>query len=212
MAMGRRAILIDLDLRRHGMLQVMQRESSAPDLTDYLSNRELLERLVPAINTGSKRRDRSPARKQGAFPAVLSVHNPVPDPAALIASAELGNLIEALKKQFDFVVLNAPPLLAVRDAKVLSDLADDTLLVVRWGKTTFEEFGAALEALDVTPSGVVFNDVDYAEHARRRHRDAIQYAARAVDYYEDAGLMVKPTVLQRVRTWVSARWPAPNWS
>ena len=212
MAMGRRAILIDLDLRRHGMLQVMQRESNAPDLTDYLSHREPLERLVPAISTGYKEAAHSPALREAAFPAVLSVHNPVPDPAALIASAELGDLVEALKQQFDFIVLNAPPLLAVRDAKTLSDLADDTLMVVRWGQTTIEEFGAALDTLNLPPTAVIFNDVDYAEHARRRYRDPIQYAARAVDYYEDAGMILKPTLDQRIRMWLAKRWPAARWS
>jgi Mrp family chromosome partitioning ATPase len=204
-AMGRRAILIDLDLRRHGILQVMQRESDAPDLTDYLSNREPLGRLVPALNSGMTKDNPASVLGGKAFPAVLSVHNPVPDPAALIASAELGNLIEELKHQFDFIVLNAPPLLAVRDAKVLSDLADDTLMVVRWGKTTIDEFGAAVDTLDLPPSAVVFNDVDYAEHARRRYRDPIQYAARAVDYYEDAGVILQPTIWQRFMTWIRSR-------
>ena len=204
-AMGRRAILIDLDLRRHGILQVMQRESDAPDLTDYLSRREPLGRLVPALNSGMAKGNAGSVLGGKAFPAILSVHNPVPDPAALIASAELGNLIEELKQQFDFIVLNAPPLLAVRDAKVLSDLADDTLMVVRWGKTTIDEFGAAVDTLDQPPSAVVFNDVDYAEHARRRYRDPIQYAARAVDYYEDAGMILQPTIWQRFITWIRLR-------
>jgi succinoglycan biosynthesis transport protein ExoP len=211
-AMGRRAILIDLDLRRHGVLQVMQRESNAPDLTDYLSHREPLDRLVPAISMGTGQDIASPVLRGPAFPAVLSVHNPVPDPAALIASAELGALVEELKQQFDFIVLNAPPLLAVRDAKVLSDLADDTLMVVRWGKTTIDEFGAAVDTLDLPPTAVIFNDVDYAEHARRRYRDPIQYAARAVDYYEDAGIILKPAIARRIRNWVAKRWPALSWS
>lgn len=210
--MGRRAILIDLDLRRHGILQVMQRASNSPDLTDYLNQRQPLDRLIPAISTSASRRKQSTPLLAEKFPAVLSVHNPVPDPAALIASAELRQLVEALKQQFDFIVLNAPPLLAVRDAKVLSQLADETLMVVRWGKTTVDEFEAAVESLELQPTGVIFNDVDYAEHARRRHSDPIQYAARAVDYYSDAGVILKPTWLDRARVWLAGRWPAMTWS
>ena len=148
-----------------------------------------------------------------AFPTVLSVHHPVADPGALIASPQLGELVQELRKQFDFVVLNAPPLLAVRDAKTLSYIADDTLMVVRWGETTIEEAEAAIATLDRPPAAMVFNDVDYAEHARRRYSDPIQFVARARDYYEDAGSLVRPGPFGRLVDRVRAWWrPRSAWS
>ena len=187
---GRKAILVDLDLRRHGLLQDMQRESGGPDLLEYLSKRASVSGLLPV--TAADAAGRLTEERPRAFPTVLSVHHPVADPGALIASPQLGELVNELRKEFDFVVLNAPPLLAVRDAKVLSHIANDTLMVVRWGQTTVEEAEAAIETLDRAPAGMVFNDVDYAEHARRRYSDPIQFVARARDYYEDAAALVEP--------------------
>lgn len=207
---GRRGILVDLDLRRHGLLQDMQRESGGPDLLEYLSKREPVAGLLPTVGDSSARLEDEGPR---AFPTVLSVHHPVADPGSLIASPRLAELVGELRKQFDFVVLNAPPLLAVRDAKVLSHIADDTLVVVRWGQTTVEEAEAAIDTLDRPPAGVVFNDVDYAEHARRRYSDPIQFVARARDYYEDAASLAKPgpvgRLIERLRGW---RRPRSAWS
>lgn len=207
---GRRAILVDLDLRRHGLLQDMQRESGGPDLLDYLARRAPVSGLLPTAGEDSTR---FTEEKPRGFPTILSVHHPVADPGSLIASPQLNELVRDLRKQFDFIVLNAPPLLAVRDAKTLSHIADDTLMVVRWGQTTVEEAEAAIATLDRPPAGVVYNDVDYADHARRRYSDPIQFVARARDYYEDAGTLVRPgpfgRLIERVRGW----WrPRKAWS
>lgn len=206
---GRRAILVDLDLRRHGMIQEMQRDSGGPDLLDYLARREPVSGLLPPAEAHAGKL----SEEKGPFPTILSVHHPVADPGALIASPQLGELVQDLRRQFDFIVINAPPLLAVRDAKTLSHIADDTLMVVRWGETTAEEAEAAIETLDRPPAGIVFNDVDYAEHARRRYSDPIQFVARARDYYEDAGKLVEPGPLGRLIEKFRARFrPRSAWS
>jgi Mrp family chromosome partitioning ATPase len=180
--MGRRSILVDLDLRRYGMLQQLHRQSQGADLLDFLSNRRPVSDLATLRERGNFYQEGPAAR----LPAILSVCGPVADPGALVASSELNRLVNELREHFDFIVLNAPPLLAVRDAKVLSRMADDTVIVVKWGKTTIEEVEAAIDTLDRPPAGVVFNDVNYADHARRRYSDPIQFIARATDYYEDA--------------------------
>lgn len=182
--MGRRTILVDLDLRRYGMLQELHRQTGGPDLLDFLTRRRPTSDLKMSFPNGiSGFHEHNPAAK---LPAILSACAPVGDPAALVASPELSRLVHELQEHFEFIVLNAPPLLAVRDANVLSRMADDTLIVVKWGKTTIEEVEAAIDTLERPPSGVVFNDVDYGEHARRRYSDPIQFIARATDYYEDA--------------------------
>jgi succinoglycan biosynthesis transport protein ExoP len=203
--MGRRTILVDLDLRRYGMLQDLHRETGGPDLIDFLAKRRPVSDLNASFPVqGNIYREESPASK---LPAILSACGPVVDPGALIASPELSRLVQELREQFDFVVINAPPLLAVRDAKVLSRMADDTLLVIKWGKTIIEEMEAAIDTLDRPPAGVVFNDVDYAEHARRRYSDPIQFIARATDYYDDAGGVAhEGTMAQILRSPFSRFW------
>jgi uncharacterized protein involved in exopolysaccharide biosynthesis/MinD-like ATPase involved in chromosome partitioning or flagellar assembly len=207
MVMGRRSILVDLDLRRYGMLQELHSQSGGPDLIDFLSRRRHVSELRTNLDERDRFHQEGPA---GKLPAILSVCGPVVDPGALVASPELARLVQELREEFDFIVLNAPPLLAVRDAKVVSRMADDTIMVVKWGKTTVEEVEAAIDTLDWPPAGVVFNDVDYAEHARRRYSDPIQFIARASDYYEDAfsfgetGLVARfvRRPFRRARSWL----------
>jgi uncharacterized protein involved in exopolysaccharide biosynthesis/MinD-like ATPase involved in chromosome partitioning or flagellar assembly len=203
---GKRAILVDLDLRRYGILQDMQRQSGGPDLTDYLTNKVRLDGLLTSGRTITVE-DGVMTEEQPRLPAVLSIHQPLSDPGALIASAELDQFIARLREHFDFIVLNAPPLLAVKDAKILTRIADETLMVVRWGDTTFEEVEAGISTLDEAPAGVVFNDVDFAEHARRRYSDPIQFVARARDYYEDIDDLVRPAPV-RFKAWLRRFIPA----
>src|SRR3546814_12106983 len=79
---------------------------------------------------------------------VLSAHGPVDDPASLISTSRLQQLFNDLRQRYDFIVLNAPATLAVRDARAISEIADTTLMVVDWGKTTVDQARAALEILE----------------------------------------------------------------
>lgn len=95
--------------------------------------------------------------------------------------------MEELKSRFDFVVVNAPPTLAVRDAVTMCDFTDHTLLIARWGTTTVDQMGATLEMLGRSRvAGVIFSHVDYAEHARRVYGDSIQFYFESSAYYSDA--------------------------
>lgn len=188
MKQGARAILVDLDLRRAGILQEIQRNSGDPDLIHYITNRDSVKELIPhmrdPLHSSVATIDETGARDD-QLPSILSTHERVDDPGGVISSGALHDLLRRLSSQFDLVVVNAPPVLAVRDATTLASIADETLMVIRWGETTTEELAAAIEAMGDVPVGVVFNGVDYAEHARRRHSDAIQYYSRSSAYFED---------------------------
>ena len=210
MKQGTRAILVDLDLRRSGLLQEIQRQSGDHDLIHYISNRDLVHELIPhmsdPLQAGARVIDadgRSLGEGLGErqLPSILSTHDRVADPGAIISSGALQDMLRRLRSQFDLVVINAPPILAVRDASTLSAIANETLMVVRWGETRTEELAAAIDAMGDVPMGVVFNGVDYAEHARRRHSDAIQYLARAGAYYDEGDVdhLRRPGLLVRLR-------------
>jgi polysaccharide biosynthesis transport protein len=83
-------------------------------------------------------------------------------PAELLDSSRMRNLLETWKTQFDYIVLDSPPLLPVTDAAVLSYMADVTLLVARPGCTSRQGLRHALELLahSHTRVGVVLNAVD----------------------------------------------------
>jgi len=73
------------------------------------------------------------------------------------------DLLEAAKQEFDVIIFDSPPLLAVTDAAVLSTMVDGTVLVLRVGSTAREAARTAISHLAVVHGrllGGVLNDVD----------------------------------------------------
>jgi polysaccharide biosynthesis transport protein len=183
-AMGKRAIVVDLDLRKAGIIQQIQQRLDTPDLLDLLKGTVDLKQIAASGAQLSPEPDFDGAVVDMSRMALLSVSKPVARPAAVIGSQRLEQLLDNLRSKFDLIVLNAPPTLAVRDAVSMADLADHTLLVARWGRTTTDQMRAALELLDPERvDGVIYSHVDYAEHARRVYGDSIQYYFESSDYY-----------------------------
>ncbi len=85
-----------------------------------------------------------------------------PNPSELLGSVKMRRLLEVLDKQYDFVIVDSPPVLSVTDAAVLSALAGITLVVVRANKSRKGEFKQVVERLEdvkATVAGVVLNSL-----------------------------------------------------
>ena len=152
---GQRTILMDADLRR----------------------RTLSRRLAPAAEMGLQSVYRDLSKLLKAFslfrggvhflPAVdgdSGIH-----PSELIASAEMRQLTDLLRRTFDLIVLDLPPAIATIDGRAIADLVDAYVLVVEWNRTTLETLG---EAMAENPQiarkliGFAFNKVDVEEAKR----------------------------------------------
>ena len=72
---------------------------------------------------------------------------PPPNPAELLSSPQMTLLIDELKQQFELVLIDAPPVLPVVDAAILSGLADSTILVARQGVTEEASLARAYQIL-----------------------------------------------------------------
>jgi non-specific protein-tyrosine kinase len=86
-----------------------------------------------------------------------------PNPAELLGSAKMGQIIDHLRTETDLIVVDSPPVTAVTDAAVLAPRVDGVLLVVRPGITKRQAFKQSLEQLRHVGAnilGVVLNDVD----------------------------------------------------
>ena len=86
-----------------------------------------------------------------------------PNPSELLGSEQMQKLIIDLKEKYDFVLFDAPPIMAVTDSVVLSKLIDQFILVVRFGVTDIDSIEHTLDALNIVGSsltGVVFNDLN----------------------------------------------------
>ena len=83
-----------------------------------------------------------------------------PNPSELLNSAKMKEMVEGVKKAFDIVLLDTPPVLATIDAVIISTLADSTVLVMKAGEITKKPFISAFEELKRAKAkiiGIVFN-------------------------------------------------------
>ncbi len=109
-------------------------------------------------------------------------------PSELVSAPRLPGLLEALRRHYDFIILDTAPILAAVETKQMMSLADELVYLLRWGSTTRDEFEAALRELPApgTPgapnAGLVINDVDPASMRALRGLSASYYSY--YDYYK----------------------------
>ena len=120
---GSRVLLIDADLRYPRVAHSLKLPV-APGLSDLLTRQCTLDAAL--------QRDPAPEldRRLSVLPAGRAS-----DPGRLLDSERLGALVAELAADYDVVLIDAPPVLAVADPRTLSARVDSTLLAVRWART-----------------------------------------------------------------------------
>jgi capsular exopolysaccharide synthesis family protein len=151
---GARVLAIDADLRR-------------PTLHTHFGL-EPCEGLSEVL-AGPRRRRSLPLRKT-EVPGLklLSSGEIPPNPAELLGSESLSRLVETARPRFDWILVDAPPILAMADAPVLSTLADGVVMVVWSEHCTRPALKRSLEqvrAVGGKLTGVVLNKVDLKRNA-----------------------------------------------
>jgi len=89
-----------------------------------------------------------------------------PNPSELLGSDRMRELIEEMSEQYDYILVDTPPVILVSDAAIVANLVDGVLLLVRQGKSKKEELKRAignLELAGITPMGIVLNGVELKE-------------------------------------------------
>lgn len=94
---------------------------------------------------------------------ILTTGTIPPNPSVLLESSKIEKVIDELKKQYDVIIFDTPPVTGLTDTLILSRLADVVLIVARAKKTTLElleNTKKALENVNANIAGVVLNRVD----------------------------------------------------
>ncbi len=146
MAVGRRVLLVDCDLRRPKIHTAL---GLRPEfgLSELLTDRASLDQAICKV--------------EGSALEVLPVRGTPSNPAELLASARMRALLEELARTYELVILDTPPTLALPDAKVVSELVDGVVLVVRADETPEDDVLAAMDVLDRRRLlGVVLNGAE----------------------------------------------------
>jgi capsular exopolysaccharide synthesis family protein len=146
--LGSRVLVIDADLRRP-TAHLLLGDGSHPGLSTYLKSDRQVGRMIRNL------------RKPWLS---LLPSGPIPyNPASLISSPKMKQLLESLKSQYDYILIDSPPLGYVTDATILSTMVDGVVLVARGSKSRREVIRRAkydLSSVGARVLGVVLNDVN----------------------------------------------------
>jgi protein-tyrosine kinase len=125
-------LLADLDLRRPTVHNLLQCERS-PGFSDFLLSQKPLEECIRRVGDTNLY----------FMPAGTQVKNPL----EILNLRHVKQTLEGLRKIFNWIVLDTPPLLFSADANLLSTMTDGTLIVVRIGSTTYDNVIRAMQTL-----------------------------------------------------------------
>lgn len=137
--LGRRVLLVDADMR-HPLQHHIWKLTNAAGLSDVLVNQAEFEAVVCDVM------DNLDVLPSGIIP---------PNPLALLDSKRMASLIESFSQNYDFVIIDAPPLIVAADALTLGKMTDGVLLVARPGLIDSTRAVAAKELLERSSQNVL---------------------------------------------------------
>lgn len=160
---GNSVLVIDCDLRRPRMHSLLGMANDI-GLSLFLAGNTDLDIVFPV-----------PGEDISLIPS-----GPIPpDPAELLGSKKMKDLVESMAQKFDFVLLDSPPVQSVTDSLALSQFVAGTVLVIRAGKTTYEVLEGGLKKLrDVNGRilGFVLNGLKQQDTGKHYYGYSTYYA------------------------------------
>lgn len=145
---GRRVLALSADLRSPSLHEYFGRRHDDGLIQVLAGEMELTDAARPVSLNGA-----SPSSSGGL--ALLGSAERIFDPAFLFQSKAMGNLLTKAREQYEFIIIDAPPLLATADAIVLAQQGDALLLVARLGTLTRQDAERTLRALGIAELSAV---------------------------------------------------------
>ncbi|HWK44769.1 MAG TPA: polysaccharide biosynthesis tyrosine autokinase [Stellaceae bacterium] len=170
---GKKALLIDCDLRRPSVGRAMgvAANSEGPGIVGLFEDNPVQDIIKVDQITGMH-----------YIPSPRGALNP----QDLLGSHHMRMFLESKRAEYDLIVIDAPPVLAVSDAIVLSHLVDSTIFLIRWERTPRPVALGALKALRANGghvSGAVLSRVNVRKHALYGYGDHAYYYGHYSNYY-----------------------------
>jgi capsular exopolysaccharide synthesis family protein len=174
---GRKVLLVDADLCTAGASRIF-RATGQEGLAELIGgDRQSSEVIGAGISPNFH------------FLAAGAPGNALPARSVLESAR---SLFRRLREEYDLIVVDSPPVLAVADAMTLAAQADATLFAVRWGSTPRAAVKLGLKRLHTSAGGasvgVVLTMVDAREHSRFGYGDSAFYAKDLVGYSTRANI------------------------
>ena len=148
--LGGRVVVIDSDMRRPRIASLLKIPPTSEGLSTFLTGQSTVDNVLVETQ----------------IPSLFAIPcGPIPpNPAELMSSAPMRDLLEELQKRFEYVLLDSPPVLHVTDAQILATQVDAVILVTHGGRTPREFTSHAkvnLLRVNANVIGVVLNNVDF---------------------------------------------------
>ncbi len=163
-------VIVDCDLRRPRLHSYFDLDNST-GLTNYLSGERKTENLIQAY--------------PGLPRLKVITSGPIPpNPAELLSSNEMKNLLQFLKGRYKHVIIDSPPAISFTDAAILATLVDGVVLVAMSGKSSvhlIRRFKQRLANMGARIYGVVLNGI------KSGSVEYEYYGSGYYDYYRKAG-------------------------
>ncbi|MER2542445.1 MAG: polysaccharide biosynthesis tyrosine autokinase, partial [Candidatus Accumulibacter phosphatis] len=153
--LDKRVVIVDADLRR-GHLHKEFGIERAPGLSEYVAGQASLEEILKPTVLPKLR--------------VVATGQIPPNPSELLMHPRFEGLLAELAANFDTVIVDAPPVLAVSDAAIIGRHVGATLMIARAGKHPIRELEQAVKRLNqagVQVKGFVFNDLNVSRQNYR---------------------------------------------
>jgi polysaccharide biosynthesis transport protein len=174
---GERVLAIECDVRQGTFRHRLDGVVNAPGLLEILRGETTwTDALQDDAITGMK---------------YITGGKPGGDVLSLFLSKEMRQLLQDVREHFDLILLDAPPVEAMPEARVAATLADATLMCVRWRSTQTKTLNNTLEVLHEAHAkiiGTVLTRVDPSVHLRSGYADAGVYHRRYKAYFRSHSL------------------------
>lgn len=147
--LDKKVILVDCDMRRPTLADKLGIRKK-PGLSSYLTGQSHLEDLIQKCNIKGD---------PEAFHVITAGQNP-PNPVELLSSARMQRALDKMRKEYDYIILDLPPVGEVTDAMAVAKITDGMLLVVRQNYCDRLVLGDATRQfafIDAKILGTVFN-------------------------------------------------------
>jgi capsular exopolysaccharide synthesis family protein len=145
----KKVLLIDCDLRKPSVHKLFNRDK-VPGLIDYLVGGAKLDEVLIKSEIPN-------------LSFILSGTIP-PNPAEMLDSQEMRNFLKSMRDQFDLIILDSPPVIAVADSEILTSMVDGTILIVSSENTEIEMMERSVELIrreNTQFLGTVLNNFSY---------------------------------------------------
>lgn len=143
----KRVLLIDGDMRR-GYLHKYFKNKNTFGLSDYLTDRRDLDEVIHSTEVANL--------------SVLPRGKSPVNPAELLSTDKFAEMFKILSAQYDHILIDTPPVLAVTDSMIISQYASVNLLVARYAKSKMQELELSVnrfEQVGIKVNGFILNDI-----------------------------------------------------